>query len=184
MLLKQIVRKFYREVKMIYYRKKYRLKNVDKTFYMVGYSKLSSDLKAGKFAYIGPNCLIYSRVSIGNFTMLANNVSIIGGDHRYDKVGIPIIFSGRDILNETIIGDDVWIGAYSKILTGVTIGEGAIIALGSIVTKDVEPYSIYAGIPAKKIKSRFNTDIEIEQHKKSLYQLSKESKYSINDLCN
>jgi acetyltransferase-like isoleucine patch superfamily enzyme len=167
----------------MYYRKKYRLKNVDKTFYMGGKSDISSDFEAGIFSYMGPNCIIYPKVTIGNFTMLANDVSIIGGDHRYDKIGVPIIFSGRDVLKETKIGKDVWIGAYSKIMTGVTIGDGAIIALGSIVTKDVEPYSIYAGVPAKKIKNRFESIEDKERHKQSLDSSSSDIKYSFNDLC-
>ena len=57
------------------------------------------------------------------------------------------------------IGNDVWIGKSSIILSGITIGDGAVIAAGSIVTKDVEPYSVVAGIPAKLIKKRFNDNI-------------------------
>lgn len=94
-------------------------------------------------------------MSIGKYTMLANDVKIIGGDHYYKRVGVPIIFSGRAELHPTVIGDDVWIGAYSIIMAGVTIGNGAIIAAGSVVTKDLEPYGIYGGIPAKLIKMRF-----------------------------
>lgn len=59
---------------------------------------------------------------------------------------------------DTVIGNDVWIGEKSIILPGVEIGDGAIIAAGSVVTKNVEPYSIVGGIPAKLIKYRFNKD--------------------------
>ncbi len=79
--------------------------------------------------------------------MVANNVSIIGQDHIWDKTNLPIIFSGRPHnYKSTIIGNDVWIGAHSKIKTGVKIGDGVIIAMGSVVVKDVPPYSIVGGI--------------------------------------
>jgi acetyltransferase-like isoleucine patch superfamily enzyme len=150
---------------------------------MGGRSFVSSDIKAGAYVYIGPNCIIYPKVTIGEYSMLANNVSIIGGDHLYNKPGTPIIFSGRAILKETLIGKDVWVGAHSKILTGVTIGNGAIIAMGSVVTKDVEPFAIYGGIPAKKIKNRFNTKEDVEVHEKMLGIEYVNTKFGINDLC-
>jgi len=78
----------------------------------------------------------------------------------------------------TIIGEDVWIGAFSIIITGVKLGNGSIIGAGSVVTKDVLPYSIVAGVPAKFIKMRF-TESEIEIHKKML----EEKKVTIN-YCN
>jgi chloramphenicol O-acetyltransferase type B len=64
----------------------------------------------------------------------------------------------------TKIGDDVWIGYGSTIMQGVEISNGAIIAAGSVVTSNVEEYSIYAGVPAKKIRNRFNSDIDLETH--------------------
>ena len=100
--------------------------------------------------------------------MLANDVRIMGGDHRYDIPGTPIIYSGRAELKPTTIGRDCWIGAYSIIMCGVNIGDGCIIAAGSVVTKDVEPYSIYGGVPAKKIKDRFNSEKEVAIHKQML----------------
>ena len=77
------------------------------------------------------------------------------------------MFSGRDVLKPTYIGDDVWIGKHSVIMTGVKIGNGAIVAAGSVVTKDVEPYTIVGGVPAKFIKMRF-TDEEIKLHEAML----------------
>lgn len=168
---------------MIILRKRYNLKHVDASFYLGGRSKIASDLIAKEYSYIGPNCIIYPKVSIGAYTMLANNVSIIGGDHQYEKAGVPIIFSGRGILEKTLIGSDVWIGAYSKILTGVKIGDGSIIAMGSVVTKDVEPFSIYGGVPAKKIRDRFTNEEEKELHKKMLKKPSSELGYGFDMLC-
>lgn len=163
-----LIKKIGRTLKAAYYRNYYKLKYVDKTTYFGGKSYISRDLVTEKNVYIGPGCAINPRVKIGAYTMLANNVRIMGGDHRYDIPGIPIIYSGRAELKPTTIGRDCWIGAYSIIMCGVNIGDGSIIAAGSVVTKDVEPYSIYGGVPAKKIKNRFNSDEEVAIHKQML----------------
>lgn len=181
--MKNRLRKLYRDLRMYLIRKRYNFKNVHNTFYLGGKSKISSDLIAGPYSYIGPNCKIYPKVKIGDYSMLANSVSIIGGDHNFKNPKLPIIFSGRGVLEETIIGKDVWIGAYVKINTGVKIGDGAIIAMGSVVTKDVEPYTIYGGVPAKKIKNRFDS---IENQNKYIKMLSKsyqENEFGYHLLC-
>lgn len=144
------------------------LKKVHKTFYMKGRSQVSKDLVAGAYVYIAPKCHIYPKVIIGDYSMLAPEVFIIGGDHNFEKAGVPILFSGRGRITETNIGKDVWIGARSIILTGLKIGDGAIIAAGSVVTKDVPSFAIYGGVPAKFIKWRFSTTIEINNHKSML----------------
>lgn len=143
----------------------YGLKHVHPTFLATfGLKHVSKDLRAGKYCYVGPGCIIYPHTVIGDYTLIANDVMIIGGDHNYKKVGVPLPFSGRDEIKETIIGKDVWIGARVIIMRGAKIGNGAIIAAGSIVTKDVEPYTIVAGVPAKVIGERFSgKDIEIHE---------------------
>ena len=163
-----IVKRLGRAVKAWYYRHKYHLKDVHKTAYFGSKSYFGKGFKADKYVYIGPRCLIYPKVSVGAYTMFANNVSIIGGDHNYNKVGMPICFSGRAELKETKIGRDCWIGAHVIVMCGVTIGDGAIIAAGSVVTKDVEPYSIYGGVPAKKIKNRFSSEVDMKRHIEAL----------------
>jgi acetyltransferase-like isoleucine patch superfamily enzyme len=154
---------FLRNLKMFWLRKKYNLKYVSKSFYIGGKCSIAKDLIASDYSYIGPNCQIGPKVKIGRYTMLANNVSIVGGDHLFSNPNIPIIFSGRPELKETILGEDVWIGAFSIIMSGIKIGNGSIIGAGSVVTKDVPPYSIYAGVPAKFIRMRFDEN-EIEIH--------------------
>lgn len=181
-MIKQIVRKFYRHLKMFLIRNIRGYRKIHSTVYFGGKSIISKDLIADEWVYIGPNCVLYPKIEIGAYSMIAHDVSILGGDHIYNKVGTPIIFSGRDLLKETKIGRDVWIGAYSKILIGVKIGDGSIIALGSVVTKDVEPNSIYGGVPAKKIKNRFS-DEDLLVHKEALNSSLKESKYGFDDLC-
>lgn len=157
-------------MKSSFYRCKYHLKNVDKTVYYGGHSFISSDLIAGRYVFIGPHCNIYPNVTIGDYSMLANHVSIIGGDHDYKIAGTPMIFAGRENTKETVIGRDCWVGAYSIIMCGVKIGDGSIIAAGSVVTKDVDSFSIYGGVPARKIKDRFGSVQEKEFHISKLNQ--------------
>jgi len=174
-----MIRKIYRNVKMSIYRWRYSLKNVDKSFYMGGASQIASDFRAGEFSFLGPGCIIYPMVEIGKYTMLAPQVKIIGGDHIYDKVSVPIIFAGRAEQKKTIIGDDVWIGFGSIIMRGVNIGNGSIIAANSVVTKDIPSYSIFGGNPAKFIRMRF-TEEEIEKHENML-QLK--NTWTVDNLC-
>ena len=154
-------------IKCQFYIKKMGLKHVDKYFFATRGSHISKDFVAGAYSYVGPGCSICPKVSIGKFTMLANDIQILGGDHMYNKAGIPIILSGRPPLKSTTIGDDVWIGASCIIMAGVRIGDGAIVAAGSVVTKNVDPYFIYGGVPARKIKKRFS-DEEVILHAKML----------------
>jgi len=128
----------------------------------------------GKNFYIGRDSFIESDVIIGDNVIWANRVALVGRyDHNYQQVGVPVRLASqiRDkdynwlgLNNLTIIEDDVWVGYGSTIMSGVKIGTGSIIAAGSLVTKDVEPYSIYGGVPAKKIKDRFNTKEELDKH--------------------
>lgn len=147
-----------------YIRHVYGLKNVHKTFNIGGFCSISKDFIAGEYAYVGKGCLIYPGVSAGRYTMIAPNVQIIGSDHNYDIPGTPATFSGRPKLAKTFIGRDVWIGANSIIFVGVTIGDGAIVGAGSIVTKDVAPFAIVAGVPARFIKNRFDQDADRQMH--------------------
>ena len=110
-----------------------------------------------------------ARVIIGNFVAVAPEVTFITGDHNSKVVGNYILENQKDTSctefdKDIVIEDDVWIGTRCIILKGVTIHEGAIVGAGSIVTKDVPPYTIVAGNPAKVIRSRF-TDDELKKHK-------------------
>lgn len=104
--------------------------------------------------YMGRNCHLASNLEIGNDVMLASYVSFIGGDHNIDNVKVKMNSSGRAKFKTTIIKDNVWIGHGSIIMHGITIGTGSVVAAGSVVTKDIPPYSIYGGNPAKLIKKR------------------------------
>lgn len=104
--------------------------------------------------FIGRNCNFGSDLVIGEYSMLAPNVSFVGGDHKVVPIGNLLRFSGRDKLKTTIIGRDVWVGYGAIIMHGVNIGDYSIIAAGSVVTKDVPSGSIVGGNPAKLIKFR------------------------------
>lgn len=124
-----------------------------------------------KHSFCGYDCEIYY-CDIGSFTSIANGVVIGGGEHPINWISTsPVFYAGRDSINtkfsefdrptpkRTIIGNDVWIGTRCIIKQGVKIGHGAIIGAGAVVTKDVEPYSIVAGVPAKHLRYRFSDDV-------------------------
>ncbi len=131
-------------------------------------------LVIGRKFYIGRDSSIEADCIIGDYVIMGNKVGIIGRyDHHYQQAGVPTRlasqirdhdYNWKGLDQITIIEDDVWVGYGSTILGGVTIGRGSIIAAGSLVTKDVEAYCIYGGAPAKKIKSRFETEDDLRQH--------------------
>jgi serine acetyltransferase len=145
-----------RRWRMTYRRLRYGLRNVDKSAYLAAGSTISRDLRMGAHSYVGPGASIAAGVRLGNYVMFGPAVMIVGRDHEFNKPGTPIIFSGRPAPRITMIEDDAWIGARALLIAGVTIGRGAIVAAGAIVTKDVPPYTIAAGVPAKVIGHRFD----------------------------
>jgi len=109
----------------------------------------------GEFVYIGEYVVIYGHggIEIGAKTLIAMHTCIVSSNHTIPGQDIPIR-SKPDILLPVKIGSDVWIGAGCKILGGVTIGDGCVVGAGSVVTKDLPPYSISVGNPARVIKYR------------------------------
>ena len=129
-----------------------------------------SAVKMGRYSYVGSGTRI-TDTNIGSFCSIGGRCGIGGGIHPTNMVSTsPVFLKGRNILNkhfanisynpsETVsIGNDVWIGEGVCIVSGVNIGDGAVIGAHAVVTKDVEPYSIVAGVPAKFIKKRFDDD--------------------------
>lgn len=161
-------RRFVRNCKMRFLRWRYSLKNVHSSFYLGGSADVASDLIAEEFSFIGKGCSICPRVRIGRYSYLAHFVSVVGGDHIYHTVGVPVCFAGRPELPVTTIEDDVWIGHRVIVMAGVTIGRGSIVGAGSVVTSDVDRYSIVGGSPARLIRKRFESQYDIDQHDKML----------------
>ncbi len=136
-----------------------------------------SRISIGNNVYIGKYCTLQADIEMGNNIEIANNVGLIGKyDHDYSKVGVSIKdapwigdpyydFKGKD--QKIVIEDDVWIGYGAVVFTGVHIHRGAIIAAGSIVTKDVSSYAIVAGNPAKVKDYRFTKE-QIVEHEQIL----------------
>ena len=180
-------RKIKRALKLAYYWKKYHKLGVQWSdgvelggfsTRFEGYNRLGRNSSftgsLGRCSYMGADCKI--NADIGRYCSIASEVCTISGRHP-TSVWVstsPVFFSnecqcGTSYTSEklfdesspqTTIGNDVWIGARATILSGIKIGDGAIIAAGAVVTKDVEPYTIVGGVPAKPIKKRF-TDEQI-----------------------
>lgn len=117
------------------------------------------DVIIGKQTRIGMSNVLIGPVSIGNNVIFAQNIVVSGLNHSYEDVHLPI--SKQKVSTSLIkIEDECWIGANVVITAGVTINRHSIIAAGSVVTKDIPPYSVAAGSPAKVIKQY---DFEKEQ---------------------
>jgi phosphonate metabolism protein (transferase hexapeptide repeat family) len=124
----------------------------------------------GDFSYLGPDCMV-SDATIGRFCAIASRVRIGAPNHPIDRPSLhrftycPEYYSetgSRDIAffaarhaDRVTIGNDVWIGHAVTVLPGVTVGDGAVLAAGAVVTKDVAPYTIVGGVPARKLRDRF-----------------------------
>lgn len=122
-------------------------------------------LTIGRHVSVGPRTIIQVDGSIGDFAMIGMGVQIVGReDHAIDEVGIPMLYStwigDRDQRprDSVRIGIDVWIGGGSIILSGVAIGDGAVIGAGSVVTKNVDAFAIVGGTPARVLGQRFADD--------------------------
>jgi len=116
---------------------------------------VGASLKIGNNVGINHYCFIGVRgdIEIGNNVIFGPRVNIFSENHNYSDLSVPIKNQGVT-KGKTVVGNDVWIGANVSIMSGVNIGDGCIIAAGAVVTKDVPPYSIIGGVPAKIIKNR------------------------------
>ena len=121
----------------------------------------SSHTIIGNNSGIGIRAAIGSGVTIGNDVMMGPDCIIYTRNHRHDELSIPMRLQGYEETKPVYIKDDVWIGSRVTIMPGVTVGKGAILGTGCVVTHDVPEYSIVGGVPAKVIKYRTKSKEEI-----------------------
>lgn len=164
------------------YLNKLKLILLDK-LHLTRYWRRTRKYNVGEHTYFSHSTHIANKkdVYIGKYCSLANGVCIGVGNHPYQYLTThPFTYMDNDIQlygdmpvepenrveipkpQKTIIGHDVWIGHNAIVIGGVTIGDGAIVGAGAVVTKDVEPYSIVGGVPARHIKYRFSEEIRKE----------------------
>ena len=113
-----------------------------------------SAITIGENSGLGVDCWIRGTVYIGRDVMMAPFVVIYARDHIHERTDIPMMQQGMAEPAPVVIEDDVWIACRAIILKGVRIGKGAIVAAGAVVTKDVPPYTMVGGNPARVIRSR------------------------------
>lgn len=137
------------------------------------YSRVQvSDSSMNDYSYIGRRSrLIHTKV--GKFCSISSDCAIGMGTHSLQNISTSSIFTARrngtgiswtsgssfEEFKITIIGNDVWVGQRAMVMGGITIGDGAVIGAGAVVTKDVPPYAIVGGVPAKIIRYRFPNEV-------------------------
>ncbi len=157
------------EFKLLLFRKKWRKKNRNNTTIAMNVFPID-DVSVGNFTYgylrilcnnCGTKCIIGNYCSIGPDTII-----VLNAEHNTSTLStfpfkVKVLGEVSESISKgnIIIEDDVWIGCRAIILSGVRIGQGAVIAAGAVVTKDIPPYAIVAGNPAKIIRYRFSDDI-------------------------
>jgi len=110
-------------------------------------------VKIGKHCHINENCFLQG-VTIGDYVLIAPNVAIVNSGHEYSDINIPIVMQGDTPQENPLIENNVWIGRNAIIMPNVIIKEGSIVGAGAVVTKDVQPFTVVGGVPAKLIKKR------------------------------
>ncbi|WP_272482092.1 CatB-related O-acetyltransferase [Thomasclavelia spiroformis] len=168
-LLKKAINIFYK--RKIFWKIVLRFDN-EESFLLREYYKKCFNIDIGKYTYGFDNkdTLIQPGTKIGKFCSIATGVKIGLMNHPLNYLSTHpfLYYKNRGFLNKNInefvnipkviIQDDVWIGSNAIILQGITVGKGSVIAAGAVVTKNVPPYTVWGGIPAKQIKKRFDDD--------------------------
>ena len=139
---------------------------------------IDKNSRIGKYTFINTNCTI-TKAEIGNYCSIGSNVVIGPGQHHLDNISISGHFYNdgyEELTREPVsIGHDVWIGTYAIVMRGVSVGTGAVIGAGAIVTKDVPDYAVVVGVPAKFIKYRFDIERQNQIKQTRWFDLDKEA---------
>jgi maltose O-acetyltransferase len=122
-----------------------------------------NQVSVGRFSFVGPRCQLIHRTVIGDLCMIAGDTIFFGNDHRYDDPNLPTRLSFSDPPPITFIEADVWIGQRALIRAGVRLGRGSVVGSGSVVTRDVPPYAIVVGAPAKIIRMRYDLATQVKR---------------------
>ncbi len=167
---------------------------IDKTA-SVGNGAQIVNCKIGRYSYIYGTSVV--ETEMGGFCSIASGTVIGGGGHPTEWVSSsPVFYKGKNVLKtnyshneykefkKTVIGNDVWIGSKCLVKGGITIGDGAVIGMGSVVTKDVPPYEIWAGNPARCIKKRFDDETIEKLLKIKWWDLPDEKLKELGDMFN
>lgn len=147
--------------------------------------QLEGGVSVGRYSYICSGSKVFRNAEIGSFCSVGNNVIVGASAHPQDYLSThPFqyevgFFTNNEICSfdnflKTVIGHDVWIGSNAVIKGGVKVGNGAIIGCGAVVTKDVPPYAVMTGVPAKVSKMRFSAEIIAALEKSEWWMLSEE----------
>ncbi|MFC2992189.1 acyltransferase [Halomonas tibetensis] len=120
------------------------------------YAVRTDCIDIGERVVIRPQTILMANdlasIRIGSDVLIGSGAHFYASNHRFDRRDQLIADQGHSYTGDLVIEDDVWIGANALIMPGVRVGRHSVIAAGSVVTKSVEPYSLYAGVPAHKIK--------------------------------
>ncbi|MGO5361225.1 MULTISPECIES: acyltransferase [unclassified Collinsella] len=130
--------------------------NVGKGINIERGATFSSSVTIGDASGIGKDCELHGEVHIGDHVMMAAECVFYTRNHETSRTDIPMSQQGETEMNPIYIGDDVWLGRRVMVMPGVHIGNGCIVAAGAVVTKDLPPYTVAGGVPAKIIGSRLN----------------------------
>lgn len=137
-------------------KKKFKYFGVNAEFRMGAYAVQCSNIKIGDNVVIRPNSILMAvkdaEIDIQKDVLIGSGVHIYVSNHKFDEIALPIYYQGNSPAKPVLIKEGSWIGANAVILPGVTIGRNAVVAAGSIVTKDVEDFTVVGGNPAKLIK--------------------------------
>lgn len=140
-------------------RRRWRLAELGEGFQWGRDLVIGAGSRIGRFAYLGPGFACHGPVVVGDLCMIAAGCRIVGADHRIDCPGTPTRLGWPDEpRHPTIFGVDAWIGERATIREGVTIGAGAVVGSAATVVRDVEPYTIVAGTPARVVRPRFDSE--------------------------